>query len=185
MLNPYKLLLAMADQMYVDVRFIAEQNPKEVVDSDTTGMYNALLGRVREAYQGLPFLDSFQDLNARTLKYKDMVIVVGQLRSLLNLLADDRSRLDEVMETFGGEDGGADAPGPGQYDQELYGDSPPPALNEDGTIPFTLDEVEAHARRRSEATDTAQPEQLAGPTGEAPIDDSIDESYEDEEAPSR
>ena len=133
------LLVGMARQMYKDVRFVTHLNPKEIVDDDTAGMYNSLLSEVRQQYGNHPLLKNFREVSPRTLKYKDALVVIGQLTSLLVLLEEMR-RPKSAGAIAPADPLGEDDTGETNFDKELYGPTPPSKVNDDGTIPFTLED---------------------------------------------
>jgi len=186
------VLLGLAEQMYEDVKFIAQLNPTQVVDDDTAKMFNGLLNEVRVNAPGVTGVLAFEQMSGRTLKYKDALVVVGQLRTLLRIadktdlqrLSRDSMRralenesLDEsISEPEPAPRPKTEAPGERRsraavetqppppaaprrpstasaprpdtnfsHDPELYGEKPPVRLNDDGTVPFVLDEGAEHA----------------------------------------
>ncbi|MEQ8822114.1 MAG: hypothetical protein RLY93_17900 [Sumerlaeia bacterium] len=154
------LIYGMARQMYEDIRYVAGNNPKEVVDDDTAKMFNNLLKNVRAVFPTLRQINDFDPMAPRTLKYKDAMVVVGQLASLLKIINDEHNRLSDAAAGRARApqqgQGAAKAPaqggnrGPGAkaapqeeplfHDRELYGDSPPKTLTDEGIVPFTLDD---------------------------------------------
>lgn len=155
------VLVGLARQMYEDIRFITEQNPTQVVDDDTARMFNTLLAEAQQAFRSAPLVFSFNEMSPRTLKYKDALVVVGQLYRLLAMFApppaarpaaaparQPSEALDPSLD-----EGEYDEQPPAraltpeeeaaqrqiEADRELYGDGPqPPKVNPDGTIPFSL-----------------------------------------------
>jgi hypothetical protein len=73
----------LARQMYDDIRFNAATNPTAPLDEDTTRLFNALLRFSRESYPGQATLESIAEMTPRTIKYKDALVVVGQLTVFL------------------------------------------------------------------------------------------------------
>ncbi len=129
-----QLLRVMSGQLYADIRFIAERNPTQVVDDEGAKTYNALLGRLRRAFPGLESLSDFGDWSPRTIKYKDALMVAGQIHALVAaaLAADRRAH------GTGDPGSGAESASGEDYEKELYG-SGGVKRREDGTIPFSLD----------------------------------------------
>lgn len=189
------VLLGLAEQMYEDIKFVAQLNPTQVVDDDSTRMFNGLLNEVRINCPGAMGIISFEEMTPRTLKYKDALVVVGQLRMLLRIsekldlqrlskeslrrvmenesldesLDTDpppASRLDQPVPADRRPKTGIDVQAPGtparratprpvspaatpapasySHDPELYGEKPPVRLNDDGTVPFVLDDAASH-----------------------------------------
>jgi hypothetical protein len=73
----------LARQMYDDIRFNAASNPTAPLDEDTTRLFNALLRYSRESYPGQATLESITEMTPRTIKYKDALVVIGQLTVFL------------------------------------------------------------------------------------------------------
>ncbi len=73
----------LARQMYDDIRFNAATSPTAPLDEDTTRLFNALLRFSRESYPGQATLESIAEMTPRTIKYKDALVVVGQLTVFL------------------------------------------------------------------------------------------------------
>lgn len=71
------LLVSLSEQMYRDVRFITQSNPTVVVDEETVRMFNSLLLEVRKAYPHAVEAIAFEEMTARTLKYKDALLIVA------------------------------------------------------------------------------------------------------------
>lgn len=80
------LIASMARQMYDDVRLVTEANALQPLDEDTTRHINHLLRMTRDCYPNVRLLDPFQDMAPRTIKYKDTVMIIGQLKELLTQL---------------------------------------------------------------------------------------------------
>lgn len=86
MTSHFSLLVKLTEQMYQDIKFVAENNPTQVVDDESTRMFNAVLSHMRAARPQQAILAMFSDMNPRTLKYKDALVVTGQLRTLAQAL---------------------------------------------------------------------------------------------------
>jgi hypothetical protein len=84
--DPGLLLLALARRMYEDVKFIAQSNPTQVVDEDTTYIFNHLLNEVRQQFMNVEHVFAFKLMEARTLKYKDALVLSGQLYELMTVI---------------------------------------------------------------------------------------------------
>jgi hypothetical protein len=82
-----RLLAGLAEQMYRDVRFVAHTNPTVVVDEETSRMFNNLLAEVRRTFPHAVETCGFEEMSARTLKYKDALVIVGQLMCLVRVLS--------------------------------------------------------------------------------------------------
>ncbi len=155
------ILLGLAEQMYEDIKFITEQSPTQVVDDDTVRMFNSLLSEVRLSCPGCVGVVKFTEMNARTLKYKDALVVLGQLRTMLRLSTQTdvdqiaRESMRKVLENESLDESldEEDEEAPQQiseetepssdrvvHDPELYGTSPV-RTNPDGTVPFALDDA--------------------------------------------
>jgi hypothetical protein len=85
------LLARMAWQLYQDIRFVTEQNPTQVVDEDGAKSYNMLLTRAKKAFPTVDIVQDFEPWNARTIKYKDALLVVGQVSSVIAALVGDEA----------------------------------------------------------------------------------------------
>ncbi|MDK2971445.1 MAG: hypothetical protein PWP23_1200 [Candidatus Sumerlaeota bacterium] len=153
------LLAALSEQMYRDIRFITQSNPTVVVDDDTVKMYNSLLTEVRKSFPHAVESIAFEEMTPRTLKYKDALVVVGQLACLVkvmtggeNLAAAPAASVSQAASQPVARSGQtvlrvAEAPAEPEeapeaeppLDPELYGPTPPLHLNEDGTVKFSLD----------------------------------------------
>ena len=77
------VLTALARQFYDDIRFNAANAPTMAVDEDTTRLFNILLRQAREVYPGVSALEGFTDMIPRTIKFKDALVVAGQLHTIL------------------------------------------------------------------------------------------------------
>lgn len=131
------LLRIMARQLYLDMRFITQQSPTQIVDDEGARTYNALLARVREAFPTVDAVRDFNDWAARTIKYKDALVVCGQLHALIAASVGPVAAKSPAAAVGTPEPGGNPA-ARDDYDDALYG---PDASRrqEDGTIPFSLD----------------------------------------------
>ncbi len=81
------LLTHLAERLYRDIRFVTEQNPVQIVDDDGARAFNNLLNRVRTSFGEVDYIQDFQNWSPRTIKYKDALVVVGQLHALLQQLS--------------------------------------------------------------------------------------------------
>ncbi len=86
-MDPKRLLLHMSFRMYEDIKFVTEQNPTQIVDEDGTRAYNNLLAKTRRYFQLTEFTNDFNEWAPRTIKYKDALVVVGQLYSMIEALS--------------------------------------------------------------------------------------------------
>ncbi|MCB2155795.1 hypothetical protein KQI84_13005 [bacterium] len=135
------LLNKMACQLYSDIRFIAQLNPTQIVDDDTAKMFNSLLAEVRQNFHSVPQVFFFGEMTGRTIKYKDALIVVGQLKSIMEaVLTDEGGVMPPAATPTDKKPKESSNPNDSVHDAELYGHSPPVRVNEDGTIPFSLEE---------------------------------------------
>ncbi|MCC5876527.1 MAG: hypothetical protein JJU11_09950 [Candidatus Sumerlaeia bacterium] len=82
------LLLAMAERLYQDIKFVTEQSPVQIVDEDGARAYNTLLARVRTHFSSLPTMSDFQEWSPRSIKYKDALIVAGQLHAMVKTVVE-------------------------------------------------------------------------------------------------
>ena len=80
------LLLPMVRQLYEDCRYIAESSPTQPVDEDSCLMYNRLLQQIQKSYPFCHQLRRFREIPSRNLKFKDIVILTGQMQALLERL---------------------------------------------------------------------------------------------------
>jgi len=165
------ILTALARQMYEDIRFNAANAPTMAVDEDTTRLFNILLRQTREAYPRLGVLEGFSDIVPRTIKFKDALVVAGQLQTILTYqlegaaparteksfgptpvgMHSSSSSLPKLSKPLGSSetvrtpyDTESDrTPTSAEgFEAELYGPNPPKRLNADGTVPFSLEEDE-------------------------------------------
>lgn len=136
MMDSRTILMHMAKRFYEDVKFVTNLNPVNIVDEETTAAFNNLLSDSKMAYPANPTLKSFNTLSPRNLKYKDCVVVAGQLAAFLELMSNRADSFQTAMQQAAAPDPAAND----SFDSELYSDlSPSPDRNEDGTIPFRLD----------------------------------------------
>lgn len=82
------LLLELARQLYEDCRFVSQNNPTQTADDETCQMYNALLLEVQWAYHGQPYVARFREMPPRNVKYKEAMVVTGQLYTLLHFYTE-------------------------------------------------------------------------------------------------
>jgi hypothetical protein len=113
-----EILVGLARQMYDDIRFITEHNPTQVVDDDTARVFNTLLLEVQQTFRSTPMVFAFNEMSARTLKYKDALVVMGQLYRLLRLMTQDARAA-----------AAAAAPGPAQRASKVAPRPPSEALD--------------------------------------------------------
>lgn len=84
-----RLLLSMAERLYIDIKFVTEQNPTQIVDEDGARAYNSILKRTRAAFGNqLPPLADFPDWAPRNIKYKDALVAAGQIYALLRAVVE-------------------------------------------------------------------------------------------------
>jgi hypothetical protein len=98
-MDPKRLLLQMIKQLYDDIKFVTQQNPTQIVDDDGSRCYNSLLGKARKYFPYDEFVGDFSDWQPRSIKYKDALVVVGQLCSMITALmeASKEGSRDRVM----------------------------------------------------------------------------------------
>jgi len=106
-MDPKRLLTIMAHRLYEDIKFVAEQNPTQPVDDDGAKAYNSLVAKARKIYGGLDHMADFSDWAARTIKYKDALLVAGQFSAMLEALTAGDTR----MPSRSGTSTGTSAPG--------------------------------------------------------------------------
>ena len=87
-MDPKRLLTLMAERLYDDIRFVTEQNPTQIVDDDGARAYNSIITRVRKLYPYVENVADFPDWSPRTIKYKDALVVAGQLAAMLRALME-------------------------------------------------------------------------------------------------
>lgn len=87
-MDPKRLLTLMAERLYEDIRFVTEQNPTQIVDDDGARAYNSIISRVRKLYPYVENVADFPDWSPRTIKYKDALVVAGQLAAMLRALLE-------------------------------------------------------------------------------------------------
>lgn len=137
MTDARRTLAFLARQLYRDVHFVTQLNPVNIVDDETAQSFNALLGEARRMFPGNNMLATFKDMAPRNIKYKDAVIVAGQLAAFLQLATGG------VPVPAAAGAGGNATPVPSDDDSldiegQLYGNAPI-KRNPDGTIPFSLE----------------------------------------------
>ena len=91
-MDPKRLLAVMADRLYDDIKFVTEQNPTQIVDDDGARAYNVLLLRVRKHFSQAEPVADFQEWAPRTIKYKDALVVAGQLAAMVRALSEVEAR---------------------------------------------------------------------------------------------
>lgn len=80
----------MAERLYEDIKFVTQQNPTQIVDDDGCRAYNSLLTRVRREFHYVDNVADFPEWSPRTIKYKDALVVSGQLYGMLSALTEQR-----------------------------------------------------------------------------------------------
>jgi hypothetical protein len=121
------LLARMAWQLYQDIRFIAEQNPTQVMDEDGAKAFNMLLVRAKKAYPTVDIVQDFEPWNPRTIKYKDALLVIGQVSSAIGaLLGDDSGELVPLAATAPAPAPAAQQPRPAPAPAQSAAQAPPP-----------------------------------------------------------
>jgi hypothetical protein len=83
-----RLLLALAERLYQDIKFVTEQSPVQIVDDDGARAFNTLLGRVRSAFGNVDIVRDFTDWAPRNIKYKDALVAAGQLHAFLSVVVE-------------------------------------------------------------------------------------------------
>lgn len=170
--------MLMAERLYEDIKFVTQQNSTQMVDEDGARAYNALLAKARRHYPQVEYVHDFPDWSARTIKYKDALVVAGQFWAMLRALTEPEPRERRPMPVSPHQAASHQGATPPQrdpsstnipglppppgttplpvdlrpraqreparvsgkpVDEELYGSTPPPKRNNDGTIPFTLE----------------------------------------------
>jgi len=92
-----RLLLGIAKQFYEDCRFISETNATQQVDEDTCLMFNNLLRETQAAFSVCVYLNGFREFPPRSVKFKDAVVVAGQLLAVIRFLCnEDVPVMDEL-----------------------------------------------------------------------------------------
>lgn len=164
-----RLLTVMAERLYEDIKFVTQQNPVQIVDEDGARAFNALLNRARRHFPGAEPLADFSEWSPRAIKYKDALVVSGQLHAMLRALTGDQRpvRPQGAVRTpvsSGGHPGSppprytseaprapSDTQVPRVSTEDETSSAAPrrpqpqhprpasPQRNEDGTIPFSLD----------------------------------------------
>ena len=134
------LLSRMARQLYEDMRFIAQLSSTQIVDDDTAKMFNNLLAEVRQNFPAIPQVFAFGEMTPRTIKYKDALVVVGQLKCIIEVATAPDGKIVPPVSKAAQKNNGGEDPNESRHDMELYGNRPPVRVNEDGTIPFSLDD---------------------------------------------
>ena len=137
MTDARRTLAFLARQLYRDVHFVTQLNPVNIVDDETAHSFNSILGEARRLFPGNNILATFKDMAPRNIKYKDAVIVAGQLAAFLELVTAG------IPVPAGAAPGANATPPPGENDSldlehQLYGKQPV-KRNPDGTIPFSLE----------------------------------------------
>lgn len=146
MTDSRRILSFLALQLYRDVRFVTQLNPVNIVDEETSASFNALLVEAKRLFPGNPILDTFREMSPRNVKYKDAVIVAGQLAAFLDLTTGGIPTRGAAAAAAGtGNVSAQHTPVPdtdlldhAEIDAQLYGASSS-KRNPDGTIPFSLE----------------------------------------------
>jgi len=131
----------LALQLYRDVRFVTNLNPVNIVDDETATSFNSLLNEAKRLFPGNGLLGSFREMAPRNIKYKDAVIVAGQLAAFLELTTGGAPARHAASAGVGAPHTPAPddvAPGLGDIDDQLYG-AAASKRSADGTIPFSLE----------------------------------------------
>ncbi len=137
MTDARRTLSFLARQLYRDVHFVTQLNPVNIVDDETTHAFNSLLAEARRLFPGNNIVATFKDMAPRNIKYKDALIVSGQLAAFLELVTGG------VPVAAAAGAGPNATPPPGENDSldlehQLYGKQPV-KRNPDGTIPFSME----------------------------------------------
>lgn len=85
-MNTSLMILTMVQQFYADCKVVCEANPTQPVDEDSTEMFNNLLRESMTVFPGCLFLKGFREMAPRNIKYKDAMVVAGQLYALVRFL---------------------------------------------------------------------------------------------------
>lgn len=91
------MITVMAERLYEDIKFVTQQNPTQIVDDDGARAYNSLLARAKKEYPSVEVFDDFPTWSPRTIKYKDALVVAGQLFALLNALTERQSGMSRAL----------------------------------------------------------------------------------------
>ena len=87
-MDPKRIILLMAERLYEDMKAVTMQNPTQIVDDDGARAYNSLLARVRREFHFVDIVSDFPDWSPRTIKYKDAMVVTGQLHAMLQAVME-------------------------------------------------------------------------------------------------
>ncbi|GAB4317166.1 MAG: hypothetical protein Kow0059_10090 [Candidatus Sumerlaeia bacterium] len=78
------LLLALINQFYQDLERLAEHDASLILEDTSIVLFNALLAAAAQAFPDHVYLAAFHPWEPRSVKAKDALICVGQLRALLS-----------------------------------------------------------------------------------------------------
>jgi len=98
-MNRRQLLLEMARQLYEDCQTIAENNSTQPLDEDGCSMFNTLLQEMQAEFPECDLLLKFREIPARSVKFKDAMLITGQLQRIAAHLLDDLPTELETIDT--------------------------------------------------------------------------------------
>jgi len=82
------LILELSRQLYEDFRFLAQNNSTQQVDEDSALAFNAVLREAQTLFANCAFTQHFREFAPRNVKFKDAMVVSGQLYTLLHHLLE-------------------------------------------------------------------------------------------------
>lgn len=82
------LLLELSRQLYEDFRFLAQNNSTQQVDEDSALAFNAVLREAQTLFSNYTFIQHLREFAPRNVKFKDAMVVSGQLYTLLHHLLE-------------------------------------------------------------------------------------------------
>ncbi len=121
------LLLEMTGQFYEDCSAIASHSPMQQADEETCMMFNNLLREVQTSFSYCALLGGFREMAPRNVKFKDAVVVAGQLLAIMRTLHRASSPLTDVS----GVSGAPSAPGQAGISNAPAGVSGAPGASSD------------------------------------------------------
>lgn len=83
-----RLLFEMTRQFYEDCKYIAENNSTQPLDEDGCATFNAILQEAQTEFPEYELLLKFREMPPRSVKFKDAMLVAGQLHRIVANLTE-------------------------------------------------------------------------------------------------
>lgn len=87
-MNTRLLILEMTRQFYEDCKYIAENNSTQPLDEDACNLYNTILKETQAVFPECDLLEKFREIPPRAVKFKDAVLMGGQVYRICQCLVD-------------------------------------------------------------------------------------------------